>query len=355
MAIIKTRIRLKLHTILQQALLIASCGYTLCIITWWGLHHWFGDTLWWLALVNAFVPYLFLPLLILFPSCFVVKSRILWGSTSVPVCLFCLLYGQVFVPPISKTNAAAEQILTIMTFNILGFRDSDDTAKAILQNGALPDIVALQEVTPQFVPKILKHTQHALPYSLFAPAKDYKGMGILSRYPLVKLTTSHLADARWQIQLADVLVNGHAIRLYNLHPLATDPFVSLRQGQPVSHEVEASFAHRKVLFERLMADIQTVSIPVIVAGDMNSTDQHEVYTLLTSQLVDAHRATGWGFGHTYPAFIWYFGKLPIMPRQVRIDMILYSRALKGIRCWVGRDAGKSNHLPVLTEVIQHTE
>ncbi len=78
-----------------------------------------------------------------------------------------------------------------------------------------------------------------------------------------------------------------------------------------------------------MADIQSISTPVVVAGDMNSTDRHEVYTLLTSQLIDAHRAAGWDFGHTYPAFTWYFRKLPIIPRQVRIDMILYSHTRKG--------------------------
>ncbi len=73
--------------------------------------------------------------------------------------LFCLLYGPVFLPHFSKVDTAHEQVLTIMTFKILGFRDSEDTANAILQNGVLPDIVALQEVTPQFIPKILKHTQ----------------------------------------------------------------------------------------------------------------------------------------------------------------------------------------------------
>ncbi|MCP4404492.1 MAG: hypothetical protein GY801_45220 [bacterium] len=298
MDIVNTRIFSRIHTILQRTLLITSCGYTLCIVLWWGLHLCYGDTLWWLALVNAFVPYLFLPLLVVVPACFMVKSRMLWCIAGVPVFLFCLLYGPVFLPHFSKVDTAHEQVLTIMTFNILGFRDSEDTAKAILQNGVLPDIVALQEVTPQFIPKILKHTQSELPYSLFAPAEDYKGMGILSRYPLVEHTAPHLADASWQLQTADVIVAGRVIRLYNLHPRAADPFASLRQGQSVSREVQAGFTQRRILFERLMADIQSISTPVVVAGDMNSTDRHEVYTLLTSQLIDAHRAAGWGFGHT---------------------------------------------------------
>lgn len=182
----KKRIGPKVYAILRRMLLIVSCGYTLCLIVWWGLYSWFGDSLWWLALINAFVPYLFLPLIVVLPACVVYRSRVFWGSVSVPVCLFCWLYGPVFLPSFSRAETADAQVLTIMTFNILGFRDSEDTAKAILQNGVQPDIVALQEVTPQFVPKILKYTQHALPYSVFAPAKDYKGMGILSRYPLVQ-------------------------------------------------------------------------------------------------------------------------------------------------------------------------
>ncbi len=110
-------------------------------------------------------------------------------------------------------------------------------------------------------------------------------------------------------------------------------------------EVKASFEHRMRLFERLLDDIARRSGPVIVAGDFNSTDQSDVYTLMRGRLHDAYRAVGWGFGHTFRLcrqLPWH----PIFPRQMRIDMIFYSDALVALESKVA-GVGRIGHLPLL--------
>jgi endonuclease/exonuclease/phosphatase family metal-dependent hydrolase len=39
---------------------------------------------------------------------------------------------------------------------------------------------------------------------------------------------------------------------------------------------------------------------LIVAGDLNATDQNHAYELIANELHDAWRRVGFGFGHTFP-------------------------------------------------------
>lgn len=89
---------------------------------------------------------------------------------------------------------------------------------------------------------------------------------------------------------------------------------------------------------------------MIVVGDFNSTDQSEVYQLLGRVLTDAHRAVGWGLGHTFPAYAGSFRGIPILPWQMRIDMIFYSDEFAALRSQVGPTYGESDHLPVLAQL-----
>lgn len=72
--------------------------------------------------------------------------------------------------------------------------------------------------------------------------------------------------------------------------------------------------------------------------------------MLTSQLLDTQRTAGWGFGHTYPAYTYHFRKLPILPRLVRIDMILHSADFVTLSSQVSPADGESDHLPVVAKL-----
>jgi endonuclease/exonuclease/phosphatase family metal-dependent hydrolase len=102
---------------------------------------------------------------------------------------------------------------------------------------------------------------------------------------------------------------------------------------------------------RLATDIATRIEPVLVAGDFSATDRSDGYKLLARELTDVHRAAGWGWGHTFPAYGGTWRGLPIPTRLMRLDMIFCSKELVPVACRVALAHGESDHLPVVAQLI----
>jgi endonuclease/exonuclease/phosphatase (EEP) superfamily protein YafD len=333
--------------LVKKTLLVLSWMYAAMIILWFLLHGWFGDTLWWLALLNAFVPLFFLPLVILVPVCFVYRDWRYWRSVLVPLVIFAFLYGELFLPNAPVRNA---EPITVMTFNIWGGSRLPETARVIVKND-LPDVVAIQEVTPQMADVLLEEIGDLYPYRLLEAEGTYRGMAVLSRFPLTELDTSHLAHPWWQVQAMRVEAAARPFTLYNVHPHATNVLVYIEEGTAMAAEVHDSMVIRQQLIELLVADFSQRSGPIVVAGDFNSTDQSDVYALMRRHLTDAHRASGWGLGHTFPAYDGSFRGIPLFPLQMRLDMVFLSRDFRPVRTWVSRTYGESDHRPLLSEFV----
>ncbi len=333
--------------VLKKTFLVLSWVYAALIISWFLLHGWFGDTLWWLALLNAFAPLFFLPLVLLIPVCFVYRDWRYWRSVLAPFVIFIFLYGELFLPNAPAPNTDS---ITVMTFNVWGGGHSPETARVIVENG-VPDIVALQEVTPLMADVLLEEIGDLYPYRLLEAEGTYRGMAVLSRLPLTELDISHLAHPWWQVQAMRVEAAARPFTLYNVHPHATNVLVYIEQGMDVAQEVRNSMAIRQQLIETLVADFSRRDGPIVVVGDLNSTDQSDVYVLMRRYLADAHRASGWGLGHTFPAYGGSFRGVPILPLQMRLDMVFLSKDFRAVRTWVSRTYGESDHRPSLAEFV----
>lgn len=313
---------------------------------WFILYQILGDTIWWLTLLNIFAPYLFLPLSLLLPFSLIVKWRLL-RALSLPLLIFAWLYGQLFLPgwPVA-TNG---QPISVMSFNIWGASRTPATARVIPANGS-PDIVAIQELTPRMAKTIFEELKGAYRYRVLQAAGGNRGMGVLSRYPLKEVDASHLRDPDWQIQIVEVEVNGQIITVYNCHPRSFNALFYIEYDLPLARPMQAVYQRRKQLIEQLIEDTKKRSTPVIVVGDFNSPDRSDVYAILTSALANAHQETGWGFGHTFPAYGGGFMGIPILPRQLRLDMIFYSDEFVALSSRVSAAHGESDHLPVVAEL-----
>lgn len=323
--------------------------YALLLSLWFLLHLIWGDSFWWLGLLNAFALYLFLPLLLFLPLTLIYKTRLL-KPLSLPVLLFLWLYGVLFLPAWPVAQATAAPPLSVMTFNIWGLSLNPETARVILASGA-PDLVALQELSPGMAGMVLKETGQVYPYHLFRPDRWNKGMGILSRYPLKELDSSHLRDEQWQVQIVEVDLPGRTITVYNCHPHNDVAWRHLKQGSSLARGIQLTYEGRRALIERLLQDISHRSTPILVLGDFNSSAQNDVYTMLANRFTDAHAAAGWGFGHTFPAAWGKFEEIPTPPRQLRLDMIFYSEEFATLSSHTSPLHGESDHLPVLAELV----
>ncbi|MEZ4661415.1 MAG: endonuclease/exonuclease/phosphatase family protein [Caldilineaceae bacterium] len=340
----------------SAAILAASWGYALLLLGWFGLHRRFGDRRWQLALLAPFAPHFFWPILGQIGGALWLSTPLAWlGWLAVapPLLILGWLYADYFGRKAAPAAVDAGSTFTLMTFNIWWQSRQRATARTPLEigavTGAAPDVVALQELLPPMAQLVAAETAHLYPYRLFdvGEAVAARRLGVISRYPLELVDASHLQAKDFRVQMVRVHLPQRPILLYNIHPRATLIVRYLREGGPLGPRVTESFAQRRAYFERLLADMGSRREPIIVAGDFNSTDLSDVYKLLRGRLVDAQRAAGWGWGHSFPMHGADFGGLPVPRRLMRLDMIFCTPDLLPISCRVARIHGESDHLPVL--------
>lgn len=317
--------------------------YSTLFAAWWTLHLLTGDALWWMALLTSFTPILFSPLLIFWPLGIWVRQPTYWPALLLPTLIFFYLYGVLFIPRSTPTYQNDPPPLRLMTFNIWAGSHRAKSANVLLEQGR-PDVVALQELTPLMQRLLLKTVGNAYPYYAFDAAAGHGGLGILSRYPLERVTSDVLIDLSCR-QYRVTIDATHHVRLYNCHPGSTNLRHLTSAWPTLIHQIQDTFRLRTLLTQQLVKEIQTHNEPTIIMGDFNTTDQSDAYQVLRRVLGDAQRAAGWGFGHTYPSGTGHFRSIPILPRQLRIDMIFYSTDFVALHSAVGTTHGESDHLP----------
>ena len=344
------------------AILLLSWGYVLLVLGWFILHRRWGDGRWQLALLAPFAPHFFWPVLMQVAVAFWLPPPLIWlGALAVapPLLIFGWLYADYFGRKAISVSIETEATFSLMTFNIWWQSQQRSTARIPLAlgetYGAMPHIVAFQELLPQMARRVAAETAQCYPHQLFdvGEAVAARRLGVISRYALEPLDASHLQAKDFRVQLVRVHTPARPILFYNIHPRATLIVRYLREGGPLGPKVTQSFAQRRVYFEQLLTDIADRREPIVVAGDFNSTDRSDVYKLMRDQLIDVHRAVGKGWGHTFPMHGADFGGLPVPHRLMRLDMIFCSPELIPTSCRVVRMHGESDHLPVLATLGWH--
>lgn len=357
-----------MYKIIKNSYISFAWLYGSFITSWLALHTIFGDQIWWLALINVMTPYLFLPLAPLIIAAICYRTSSIYIPVFSVAITFLTLYGQQFPFYRLEFSLADEPTIRVMSFNIWSGSHSVETAKVMEENG-WPDVVAIQELSPSMAAVIHQEIGEQYPFRVLSIQNGELGMGIYSRYPLLELATQQISEPSWQVQVVKIYTNHKSFILYNVHPEATNIYLYLAHGLSMADAVTASYQSRLVFAHQLLADIGQYDAPVIVAGDFNSTEQSDVYKLLTTHLIDAYRDAGWGFGHTFPAYSASFQEIPplarlaefisektlaFLPRYylnsfrlLRIDMILHSQQFNAINSQVSSAHGESDHLPIL--------
>ena len=319
--------------------------YLTLLLAWWGTKALFGDSIWWLGLLNSFVPFFFAPLLILIPIAPMIRHPIYNVGLLIPTALLLVNYGTLFLLKPALPHRLMPAPLTIMTFNIRSGSDSQQTIDVIRENG-LPDIVALQETNRLRSRLIREEFDTTYPHQLYEHTLSGKGISLLSRFVLEPVRSEMLIDLSCRIYRVTIDPN-HSFRLYNCHPHSSNLGNFLGDGFPLARQINETFWLRYQLNLALVKEIADYNEPTIVVGDFNSTDQSEAYKILQDVLFDAHRQIGWGWGHTFPTRGNTFQDVPILPRLVRIDMVWYTAAFVALQSQVSMSHGESDHHPLV--------
>ncbi|HEX2768427.1 MAG TPA: endonuclease/exonuclease/phosphatase family protein [Geobacteraceae bacterium] len=332
-------------------LIIFSYGAILAAIT---AMNRFGADRWWFGALNLYLPqamWVVPAVLLTFLSLRVARHWI-WMSGLCALWVLGPIMGFCWSPQAPPDPAGALSV-RIMTCNAkYGYRDIAALIGDIARYG--PDVVLLQDAGG----------------SLSSPLGNYFrkwNVRSFGQYVIASKLPLSGEEARWisfpgekQACLrCRLYIGATAITIYNVH------FQSPREGlnafrtarkrpwylpeaiQHLENNVEARLTQARAIREFVRQE----QGPVIVAGDLNSTDSSQAcLTLRDAGLHDAFAEGGRGYGYTYGHFLLQH-RLPwLRASWMRIDHIMMNAQLQSWRCRTG--TGKaSDHRPVIADLI----
>ena len=307
--------------------------YIILFFLWILLRFLLFDSLWVLALINTVALYLFVPLIILLPFALFSKRWSLVFGLCFPLGLFIGLYSSFFLPSLPTPVSQNSQTIKVMTFNMLRSNtDYNSIIKMVAENS--PDIIGLQEITPQAAPILVERFTTNYPYHAFHPVELVHNVGIFSRFPIDKLIALPAPPINRGIQVTLRLDNGEPLEAIVAHLI---PFYPLNKFYRLAQDW---YTRRAKQVSYLSNVVKQYDDPVIIICDCNFTDTSETYSQMDKVLEDSFREAGWGFGHTFRGRFFPVG---------RIDYIWHTEDIKTVEAYVGREAG-SDHLPVIAEL-----
>ena len=305
------------------------------IALWLVLRAIFFDQIWWLALLNTFAIYLFVPLPLLLLTGVWRRRWALVCGLMLPTAVFFALFGALLLPkPTAVQNGDAA--ITAMTFNVLtSNKDTDALVNAI--RAAQPDILGMQELTPSKRAALHAAFGDQLPYHTLDSATSFGNVGLMTRFPIESVRPITLPTGQPALH-AKLRIHGRLVHVFVTHltpnHLFKNPAIDLATA------ASEAFARRAAEVVFLHNELRGLSERALLLCDCNLTDTSQAHAELGAFLSDSFREAGWGPRNTNGA-----GSLPLQ----RIDYVWHSAGLVAIAAELGQ-AGGSDHLPVVVRL-----
>lgn len=334
----------KLKNSVCSVLVLASWIYLVLLFGWLGVYIITGDRFLLVALVNYLAVYFFYPLVLVLVTAILCQKRIFWIGFLIGGVVFIWFWGAQFVPRINQ-NRSDNITLSVMTYNVLAWHDHTESILVTIR-AENPDILAIQELNFNLAEAIQLNLGEIYPYQVLEPSDDPTGIGVFSKFPI--RSTGEKLPQRWigGPQVLELEWNGDQVTLVNFHMTpTTGVFPAGEQTQRFRmREAEAL----------LLADLARRSDTVIMAGDANTSSLSDAYQIITSELEDSFRQSGFGLGHTFPGSDipesdrpqiagWY-----VPTWMARIDYVFHSHDWETISSRTARIDGVSDHRGVLS-------
>ncbi len=186
-------------------------------------------------------------------------------------------------------------------------------------------------------------------------AQGRHDMMIFSRYPIIRHKTIKFDMTNNSAMWADIDVNGHPFRVYNVHLETTGINGTLHraakqrmlgfnlQENRLFSSLYGNYTMEMVVrarqAETIAQEIRNSKTPAIVCGDFNDVPYSYVYNTILGDLVDGFKECGHGWMYTFRG-----GK-----KTVRIDYIFHDKALKGLD-YYRHGLTYSDHFPVFMKL-----
>jgi endonuclease/exonuclease/phosphatase (EEP) superfamily protein YafD len=232
--------------------------------------------------------------------------------------------------------------LRLLSFNLLYRCHQADRYAAVIQQEQ-PDLIFLQELTPQIADDLGVLLGEDYPYRQIEASKGSNGYGILSRLPLGEYSFLRTPGgiSRYAMR-SSLMVEGRRIDLYNCHLMPPLGKVFLRLGPLAATQL------RSAQIKAITDEVASSGRPAIVAGDCNLSPYQQTYDLFQPVLRDSWLEAGQGPGTTWPLNI-----LPLpwaTPPLIRIDLCWHTPELQAVRAHVVYSLTGSDHCPLVVDL-----
>ena len=233
---------------------------------------------------------------------------------------------------------------TVMSFNVRLFNlyqwiDNDRIPSEIERfiYEKEPDIFCLQEYSSSRAPSFENYPYR---YIKTAAALGNNGVGIFSKFPLIRTGDIDFENSSNSGIYADIKYRQDTVRVYNLH---LESFQLQLSDSLVTQETSSKFIKRfEGVYQKQLSQIEQWQqienfneYPSLICVDMNNTAFSKAYKKLKGRHKDAFEEEGRGFGATYS-----IGGIPY-----RIDFIFSPPRLRVLE-FNTHDIQLSDHLPI---------
>lgn len=318
---------------------------------------------WWAELVAIGLPYLSVAVV---GSTLIAMALRAWRALALHAVLLGLIVLRFGLPVPLQAKEVRPGDLRMMTFNVPRWGGIPEETKAerlsALVRRTAPHLMALQEARTYFDsggtlmertrPYVRVLVGPPLDYHVaHAQAEDHTPQPVLGRVPLYDLSQKTLRMGNAKEDLTYVVRTGFRWKgrravLYNVHLRsfggdkpwrAENPHLfDLGFWKPYLRQYRRAYRARAREVEHIRTMMDKETLPVVIAGDFNSTPHSWAYRQLSAGMQDVFRLTGRGWGSTYHS------RLPF----ARIDFVLASKEWEAVSARV-LDVELSDHRPVL--------
>jgi vancomycin resistance protein VanJ len=257
------------------------------------------------------------------------------------VCVL-LLLGQLALQQYRKYSlppATGQQQLRLMSYNVL-FSNKQPQGVLNLIDSLQPDVLAMQEFTPQWQRLFEQQLGSQYPYRQLRVANHPFGSAVYSKFPLNDQKLLPLQGNYTFCHQTNISLNSKVLHLYNTH--LSSPAKVLKADNPI-----VAFSRNYRVREKQLRQIEQLAKedtgPQLLLGDLNTMPMEPLHRQLEHKWTDLYGIAGEGFGFTWP-------NINKAPPFVRLDY-MYGRGAIEVKSIEVIKAGTSDHLPLLVEIM----
>lgn len=299
--------------------------------------HGLAESTWWSTLLLYAPPVCFaIPLALLLPAALSLKDRATLLILAVSILLLLgPVMGAVGHVPLARTPAGDKRA-RLLSYNIRsGEYGFGHTASHVRRYR--PDVVVFSEARELRAIATLPPVMRELMTEWSCAYGD--DVFIASRWPIVAREVKSMGGSASRSRVRATVRSPHG----DFHVIGVHYYTHLLSRRKAVNEnfprVMADSGEARLRQTRdVLAAVDKLEGPVLLAGDFNNPPAGKSYAMLRERFEDSHRSGGWGWGYTFPS------AFPVW----RIDYIFYNSWWNIVRTEVGSAPG-SDHRPVFAE------